>query len=120
MNSWVNLGAQLVEDDGFRSPTSVTADVAGRLKALADPARLRMLAFVVAAGDDGTSILDLVPRVGLSQPTVSHHVGVLEAAGLVRRVKSGVWRYVIAESDVIKDIGDGLASLSKPSRRARR
>jgi ArsR family transcriptional regulator len=63
------------------------------LKALADPARLRLLS-IIAAHDGGEAcVCDLTEPLGLSQPTVSHHLKVLTDAGFVTREKRGVWAY---------------------------
>lgn len=69
------------------------ADLARTLKALADPARLRVLALV--AGNEGREVCvcDLTDPLGLSQPTVSHHLKVLVDAGFLTRDKRGVWAY---------------------------
>lgn len=74
--------------------TAEDADrTARRLKALADPARLRLLS-IIAAHDGGEAcVCDLTEPVGLSQPTVSHHLKVLTDAGFVTREKRGVWAY---------------------------
>ncbi len=67
--------------------------LATTLKALADPMRLRLLS-VIAAHDGGEAcVCDLTEPVGLSQPTVSHHLKVLVDAGLLTRDKRGVWAY---------------------------
>ena len=70
-----------------------TVQVAVRLKALADPARLRLLSIVLASGNDGACVCDLTAPVALSQPTVSHHLKVLLEAGLVEREQRGSWAY---------------------------
>ena len=74
--------------------TSEDAELAARnLKALADPARLRLLS-ILAAHDGGEAcVCDLTEPLGLSQPTVSHHLKVLTEAGFVTREKRGVWAY---------------------------
>ena len=70
------------------------ADVlAGRLKALADPARLRLMSLVLASDQGEGCICDLTDPLGLSQPTVSHHMKVLVDAGLLHREKRGRWAY---------------------------
>jgi len=67
--------------------------LARRLKAVADPARLRLLS-IVAAHDGGEAcVCDLQEPLGLSQPTVSHHLRVLTDAGLLSRSKRGTWAY---------------------------
>lgn len=67
--------------------------LARTLKALADPARLRLLSLIAAHAGAEACVCDLIEPVGLSQPTVSHHLKVLAEAGLVTRDKRGVWAY---------------------------
>ncbi|MDQ1713733.1 MAG: ArsR family transcriptional regulator, arsenate/arsenite/antimonite-responsive transcriptional [Frankiaceae bacterium] len=83
--------------------------LAHRLKALADPARLRLLSLVAAAGGDGACVCDLTAPVGLSQPTVSHHLKVLHDAGLVTREQRGVWAYYRADRAAVADLAGALA-----------
>ena len=66
--------------------------LARTLKALADPTRLRLVSLVAAHGGEAC-VCDLTEPVGLSQPTVSHHLKVLVDAGLMTRDKRGVWAY---------------------------
>ena len=63
------------------------------LKAMADPARLRLLSMVAAHEGGEACVCDLTEPLGLSQPTVSHHLKVLVEAGLLTREKRGVWAY---------------------------
>ena len=67
--------------------------IARTLKALADPMRLRLLSIIAAQEGAEACVCDLTEPVGLSQPTVSHHMKVLTEAGLVTRDKRGVWAY---------------------------
>jgi ArsR family transcriptional regulator len=66
-----------------------TADL---LKALADPTRLSILATLRAASEP-VCICDFTAAYGLSQPTISHHMAKLRAAGLVEARKGGIWTY---------------------------
>ena len=77
-----------------REPLSAQdAQVLARtVKALADPTRLRLVSLVAAHGGEAC-VCDLTEPVGLSQPTVSHHLKVLVDAGLMTRDKRGVWAY---------------------------
>jgi len=68
-------------------------ELASVLKALADPTRLRLLSLVAATGGGEACVCDLTEPVGLTQPTVSHHLKVLVDAGLLVREKRGVWAY---------------------------
>jgi ArsR family transcriptional regulator, arsenate/arsenite/antimonite-responsive transcriptional repressor len=69
------------------------ATLAATLKAIADPARLRLLSLVAAHEGGEACVCDLIEPLGLSQPTVSHHLKVLVDAGLLTREKRGVWAY---------------------------
>jgi ArsR family transcriptional regulator, arsenate/arsenite/antimonite-responsive transcriptional repressor len=77
------------------APLSATdaAVLSGRLKALADPARLRLMSLVLASAGQEACVCDLTAPVGLSQPTVSHHLRLLVEAGLLAREKRGRWSY---------------------------
>ena len=62
------------------------------MKALADPTRLTMLASLWKA-DAPICICDFTAGLGLSQPTISHHMAKLKRAGLVDSEKRGIWIY---------------------------
>ncbi len=68
-------------------------DLALRLKALADPARLRLLSMLLASQRGEACTCDLVEPLGLSQPTVSHHLGKLAAVGIVESERRGRWTW---------------------------
>ncbi len=68
-------------------------DVAAALKVLADPTRLRLLSLIQACPDGEACVCHLTEPVGLSQPTVSHHLKVLVEAGLLEREQRGRWAY---------------------------
>ena len=67
--------------------------LAKTLKAIADPARLRLISMVAAHDDAEACVCDLTEPLGLSQPTVSHHLKVLVDAGILSRDKRGTWAY---------------------------
>jgi ArsR family transcriptional regulator len=62
------------------------------MKSLADPTRLTMLASLWKSGDP-ICICDFTAGLGLSQPTISHHMAKLKTAGLVDSEKRGIWTY---------------------------
>lgn len=64
--------------------------LAVRLKALADPIRLRLLVFMLDQPAQEACTCDLAPHVGVSEPTVSHHLKTLESAGLVTKERRGM------------------------------
>ena len=89
--------------------------VARTLKALADPARLRLLSIIAAQEGTEACVCDLTEPVGLSQPTASHHMKVLADAGLVTREKRGVWvHYTIVPGAVEAITGHLTSHLSPP------
>lgn len=73
----------------------VDAQESGRLaeafRVLADPSRIRLLNLIARAGE--CCVCELTAPVGLSQPTVSHHLKILADAGFLTREKRGTWVY---------------------------
>ncbi|MCK9899554.1 transcriptional regulator [Parafrankia colletiae] len=67
--------------------------LAAVLKAIAVPTRLRLLSMIYARGGDEACVCELTEPLGLTQPTISHHLKVLVDAGLISREKRGVWAY---------------------------
>ncbi len=63
--------------------------IALRLKALADPVRVRLMSLILAAADDGACTCDLAPAVGITEATASHHLKQLRDAGLVEGTRRG-------------------------------
>ena len=68
-------------------------DLARLLKALADPTRLRLVSMVAAHEGGAACVCELTEPLGLTQPTISHHLKVLTDAGIFTRDKRGVWAY---------------------------
>jgi ArsR family transcriptional regulator len=69
------------------------ADLAFVLKALADPTRLRLVSMVAAHEGGEACVCDLTDPLGLTQPTISHHLQVLVDAGIFTRDQRGKWAY---------------------------
>jgi ArsR family transcriptional regulator len=87
------------------------ADLARLLKALADPARLRLVSMVAAHEGGEACVCDLTEPLGLTQPTVSHHLRILVDAGIFRRDKRGVWAYY----SLVPGAMDALSAVLRPS-----
>ena len=68
-------------------------DLAKSLKAIADPARLRLISIIAASEGQEACVCDLTEPLNIGQPTVSHHLKVLTEAGFVTRSKRGTWAY---------------------------
>jgi ArsR family transcriptional regulator len=93
--------------------TDQAAERLARLfKALADPTRVRLLSLIAASDAGEACICELTEPVGLSQPTVSHHMKLLAEAGLVVREQRGKWAYYAVVSDAL----DTLAATLRPNR----
>lgn len=67
--------------------------LADLFKALADPARLRLISLIANAPGGEACVCDLVAPLERSQPTVSHHLALLVDAGLLTREKRGRWAW---------------------------
>ncbi len=91
-------------------------DLARTLKAIADPARLRLLSMIVAAEGGEACVCDLTEPLGLSQPTVSHHLKVLVDAGLLTRDKRGVWAYFTLVPGALDSLAEVLSTQAAPMR----
>jgi ArsR family transcriptional regulator, arsenate/arsenite/antimonite-responsive transcriptional repressor len=93
----------------LREPMSLeqAERVSPLLKALAEPVRLRLLSLVAAHANGEACVCDLHDAFNLSQPTISHHLKVLHAAGLLERSKRGVWVYYTVRRETMA----GLAAL---------
>lgn len=88
--------------------------LAAQLKALADPARLRLISLLAASAEGEECVCDLTVPLGLTQPTVSHHLRVLREAGLVDSEKRGTWVYYRVVPAALQAVADVLT----PGRRA--
>ncbi|MGZ5405502.1 MAG: ArsR/SmtB family transcription factor [Nocardioides sp.] len=75
------------------------------LKAIADPARLRLLSLVLSHEGAEACVCDLLPHFDLSQPTISHHLKVLHESGLLDRDKRGTWVYYKARPEAMTALG---------------
>ena len=92
-------------------PVSADAahELAELLKVLADPARLRILSIIAAHQDQEACVCELPEPLGLSQPTVSHHLKVLTEAGVLTRERRGTWAWFRLESARLEEIRGFLA-----------
>jgi len=84
-----------------------TATLADRLKALADPTRLRMLD-LLARQSAPLCVCEITDQFELHQPTISHHLRILREAGLIYGERRGTWAYYAAT-----DAGKRSVSLVK-------
>lgn len=78
------------------------------LQALADPVRLRIVSMLLAAPEGSSCGCDLEEPLGLSQPTVSHHLKILREAGLIEGERRGRWVHYRVVSDRLEEIAGSL------------
>ena len=96
------------------------ADLARLLKALADPTRLQLVSMVAASDGGEACVCDLTGPLGLTQPTISHHLKVLVDAGIFTRDKRGVWAYYALGPSALRALaailggGPGAPDLPRP------
>lgn len=83
---------------------SQAADAAATLSAVADPVRLRIISMLAAAPDGVACGCELEAPLGLSQPTVSHHLKVLREAGLVVGERRGRWVHYRLVTERLDDL----------------
>ena len=74
-------------------------DIALRLKALADPVRVKLVSLLFSSDAGEVCSCDLAAAVGLSESTVSHHLSQLRRAGLVESERQGMNVYHRARGD---------------------
>ncbi|GIU97243.1 MAG: putative transcriptional regulator, ArsR family protein [Actinomycetota bacterium] len=96
--------APLATDGLSEREAAATAEL---FKALADPARVRIVNRLATSGRP-VCVCDLVEPLGLTQPTVSFHMKKLVDAGLLRRERRGRWAYYSLDPAVVGRLADVL------------
>jgi ArsR family transcriptional regulator, arsenate/arsenite/antimonite-responsive transcriptional repressor len=89
--------------------------LAAVLKVIAEPTRLRLLSIVAAQAEGEACICDLTDPVGLSQPTVSHHMKLLVEAGLLEREQRGKWAYYRLVPGALDALGELVSAVAQPA-----
>jgi ArsR family transcriptional regulator, arsenate/arsenite/antimonite-responsive transcriptional repressor len=83
-------------------------DLARRLKVLADPTRLRLLSMLLDSEHGEACTCDLVDPLGLSQPTVTHHLQRMAEVGIVHGERRGRWTYYSVDKAAVGAITAAL------------
>jgi ArsR family transcriptional regulator len=89
--------------------------LAAVLKVLAEPTRLRLLSLVAARTDGEECICNLTELVGVSQPTVSHHMKLLVDTGLLEREQRGRWAYYRLTPGALDALAGLLSQVAQPA-----
>jgi ArsR family transcriptional regulator, arsenate/arsenite/antimonite-responsive transcriptional repressor len=87
------LGSPVLSDDEADATASL-------FRSLSDPARVKIVN-LLATSDEPVCICNLTDPLGLSQPTVSHHMKKLHDVGLVDREQRGKWAYFSLKDDAL-------------------
>jgi ArsR family transcriptional regulator, arsenate/arsenite/antimonite-responsive transcriptional repressor len=94
-----------------REPLSaeVAADVAAKLKALADPIRLRLISLVASHAGGEACVCDISGDFDVTQPTISHHLKVLKDAGLLASERRASWVYYSVVPEALSNLSAVLS-----------
>lgn len=79
-----------------------------RLKALADPVRLRLFSAVASRAGGEACVCDVSEGLDVSQPTISHHLKVLRDAGLLTSQRRGSWVYYAVVPQAVHNLSAAL------------
>ena len=90
--------------------------LAGVLKALAEPTRLRLVSLIAAGPGGQACVCDLIDPVGLTQPTVSHHLKVLVDVGVLEREQRGKWAHFRLVPGALEGAAGALIAVGTPRR----
>lgn len=85
-------------------PAERAACIAEVFKALSDPTRVRLLAHLASAEQGTACACHLPDALGISQPTLSHHMKKLTQAGLVTREQRGKWAHYTVVTSVLDTV----------------
>jgi len=72
-------------------------------RSLGDPHRVKIVNLLATAGEP-VCACDLIQPLGLSQPTVSHHLKKLLDVGLVEREQRGKWAYFNLDAEALRTL----------------
>ncbi len=93
--------------------------IAALFRILGEPARLQLFSFIATHPAGEACVCELTEPMGLSQPTVSHHLKVMYEAGLLQKERRGNWMYYKAVPEQIEVLKSALSgftqALARPS-----
>lgn len=103
-----DLGTCCAPVTGGALDAAAAEQLARVFRALGDPTRIRLLSLIAAHPGGEACICDLTVPVGLSQPTVSHHMKQLTDAGLVTREQRGRWAFYRVVDTTLETLSQAL------------
>lgn len=84
-------------------------EIAAIFKVLGEPARLQLISYIASQPNYEACVCELIEPLGLSQPTISHHLKVLYQAGLLDKERRGNWIYYLVNKKSIAMLQKVLA-----------
>jgi len=99
------LSAETISDEEAEATAAL-------FKALGDPARVKIVNLLARSGGQPVCACEFEPALGLSQPTVSHHLKKLTDAGLLDREQRGKWAYFSINPEAMAQVA-GLVDLEE-------
>ncbi len=97
-------------------PADRAACLAEIFKALADPTRVRLVGYLAAAQGGTVCACHLPDELGISQPTLSHHLKKLAGAGIITREQRGRWAHYAVVPEVLDLARDFLGATTGDAR----
>ena len=91
------------------------AELTVKLKALADPVRLRLFSAIASHAGGEACVCDISAGVDVSQPTVSHHLKVLRDAGLLSSERRASWVYYAVVPAALRELSTLLSISADPA-----
>ncbi len=83
-------------------------EYSGRLKALSDPTRLKML-YLLSDGE--LCVCEIMGVLDKPQSSISHHLNILKNLGFIKGRKEGIWIYYSLKNPKITDLVKELIEL---------
>lgn len=82
-------------------PQATAEELAALFKAVADPARLRLLSLIACHEGGESCVCELLDAFDMTAPSVSYHLRILREAGLISAERRGTWVYYRVEPSVM-------------------
>jgi ArsR family transcriptional regulator len=91
------------------------AELERLFRALGDRHRVKILNLLACSGENAVCVCELVPALGLAQPTVSYHLKQLTEVGLLERERRGTFAYYRLAPGSLERLRDLFAEVSMPA-----
>jgi len=88
---------------------AAATDLAAALRAMANPVRLRLLHHIASNPGTTACACHLPDALGITQPTLSHHLKQLVDCGVVIRVQQGRWAHYHVSTEVMARLTEAMA-----------